>query len=125
MSYFRRSTAFVYTRRAEVMFTIVFCVAVSALAAGCVMGWLCGVRVTSAKQTRMRSHVRDLLRDVGTLKAYAAKVRVSANENALEQRQLRAAADLARKEAVKAANVIRTLRPAVRLIRTHNRELFS
>jgi hypothetical protein len=107
------------------MFITVFCVAVTALAAGCVMGWLCGVHVTSAKQTQMRSHVRDLLRDVRTLKADAAKVQLSAEENALEQRQLRAAADLARKEAVKAANVIRTLRPTVRLIRTHNRELYS
>jgi len=62
---------------------------------------------------------------VRTLKADAAKVQVWADENALEQRRLRAAAEMARAEAAKAANVIRDIKPALRLIRTHNTDLLS
>ena len=107
------------------MFTTLLCVALISLAAGCVIGWICGVRVASGKQTQLRRDVADLLGDVRTLKADAAKVQVWAEENTLEQRRLRAAAEMARAEAAKAANVIRDIKPALRLIRTHNTDLLS
>ena len=71
----------------------------------------------------MRRDVSDLLRDVRTLKADAAKVQVCAEENALEQRRLHEAADMARDEALKAANVMREVKPTLRLILTHHRDL--
>ncbi len=55
------------------MFTTLLCVALISLAAGCVIGWICGVRVASGKQTQLRRDVADLLGDVHTLKAHAAK----------------------------------------------------
>jgi hypothetical protein len=61
-------------------------------AVGCVLGWLCRIHVASSKQTQLKNDVADLLADVRTLKADAAKVQVWADENALEQRRLRAAA---------------------------------
>ena len=107
------------------MFTTLLCVALISLAAGCVIGWICGVRVASGKQTQLRRDVADLLGDVHTLKAHAAKVQVSAEQNALQQRRLRRAAEIARQEAVKAANVMRDLKPTLRLVRTHNRDLLA
>ena len=56
----------------------------------------------------MRRDVSDLLRDVRTFKADAAKVQAWAEQNALELRRLRAAADVVKEEAVKAANLMRT-----------------
>jgi len=92
-------------------------------AVGCVLGWICGVHVASPKQTRLKKDVTDLLADVSTLKADAAKVQVWAEQNALEQRRLREAAEVARNEAVKAANLMRDVKPHLRLIETHNRDL--
>jgi hypothetical protein len=94
-------------------------------AVGCVLGWICGVHAASGKRTQLRRDVSDLLRDVRTLKADAAKVQVCAEENALEQRRLRTAAETARQEAVKAATVIRDIKPTLQLIRTHNRHVVS
>jgi len=90
---------------------------------GCVLGWICGVYAASGKRTQLRRDVSDLLRDVRTLKADAAKVQVCAEENALEQRRLHEAAEFARNEAVKAANLMRDVKPHLRLIETHNRDL--
>ena len=73
----------------------------------------------------MKKDVTDLLADVSTLKADAAKVQVWAEQNALEQRRLREAAEVARNEAVKAANLMRHLKPTLRLMRTRNRDLVS
>ena len=103
------------------MFITILCVALISLTVGCVIGWICGVRAASGKQTQLRRDVSDLLGDVRTLKADAAKVQVCAEENTLEQRRLRAAAEMARAEAAKAANVIRDIKPALRVIRTHKR----
>jgi hypothetical protein len=107
------------------MSSSILCVAVISLAVGCVLGWVCGVYVASGRQTQMRSDVRELLRDVHTLKADAAKVRIRAADNALEQRRILKVAEMARNEAAKAVRTARTLRPALRLIRAHNRELLS
>jgi len=75
------------------MFITILCVALISLTVGCVIGWICGVRAASGKQTQLRRDVSGLLGDVRTLKAEAAKVQVWAEENALEQRRLREAAD--------------------------------
>ena len=107
------------------MSTILLCVGLTSLAVGFVLGWVCRVHVASGKQTQLRRDVSDLLRDVRTLKADAAKVQVWAEQNALEQRRLREAAEVARNEAVKAANLMRHLKPTLRLMRTRNRDLVS
>ena len=103
----------------------IFCVGLFSLAVGFLLGWFCGVHVASAKQTQLRRDVSDLLHGVRTLKADAAKVQVWTEQNALEQRRLREASELARNEAVKAANLMRDVKPTLRLIRTHNRDLLS
>jgi hypothetical protein len=103
----------------------IFCVGLFSLAVGFLLGWFCGVHVASAKQTQLRRDVSDLLHGVRTLKADAAKVQVWTEQNALEQRRLREAAEFARKQAVKAANLMRDVKPTLRLIRTHNRDLLS
>jgi len=99
-------------------------VAFICLVVGYVLGWVCGAHLMSAKHRRLVDEVHGIISDVRTLKAEAAKVQVWADANALEQHQLRAAADLAREEALKAARVVRTLKPTLRLIQqTHNRDL--
>ena len=100
-------------------------IALISLAVGCVLGWFFRGRVDSGKQTQLRRDVSGLLRDVRILKADAAKVQVWAEQNALEQRRLREAAEVARNEAVKAANLMRHLKPTLRLMRTRNRDLVS
>src|SRR5437763_1426561 len=96
-------------------------VAFICLVVGYVLGWVCGAHLMSAKHKRLVDEVHGLIGDVRTLKAGAAKVQVRADANALEQRQLRAAADIAREEALKTARVVRTLKPTLRLIQTQQR----
>jgi hypothetical protein len=94
-------------------------------AVGSVLGWLFGTRVASSKQTQLKKDVTDLLADVHTPKVDAAKVQLWNDENALEQRRLREAAEVARNEAVKAANVMREVKPTLRLIQTRHRDVLS
>ena len=100
------------------MITTLLCVALTSLAAGCVIGWIFCLHATSGKQTRMRRDVGDLRRDVCALKADAAKVQAWAELNSHEPRRLRAAADLTKDEALKAAKVLRTVTPSLRSMRT-------
>ena len=53
------------------------------------------------------------------------KSKRGAEQNALQQRRLRAAADMARDEALKAANVLKSVKPTLRLIQTYKRETYS
>jgi hypothetical protein len=80
----------------------------------------------SGKQTQCaRTSARFCLSDVRALKADAAKLQLWAEQNAVEQHGHRTAGDVARNEVRKAPSVMRTVKPSLRLIQTHNRELLS